>query len=118
MNRTYADKVGRVVLPVGVAYGSDPNKAREVLLQVAHAHPDVRSSPPPNALFRGFGDSALSFELYAYLEDVDKVLSVTSDLCFAIHEAFQREGIQVPFPQRDIKLSLDEEQFRRVMGGP
>lgn len=117
MNRTHADKTGRVQLPVGIAYGADPVRAREILLEVALAHPEVRRNPAPMALFRGFGDSALNFELFAYLLDVEKTLSVTSDLCFAIHEAFKREGIGIPFPQRDTRIMLDEGQIGRIVGG-
>ena len=116
MNRTYADKTGRVVLPIGLAYHADPKRARQVLLDIASAHPDIRENPPPNVFFQGFGDSSLNLELVAILNDVDQVRSVTSDLCFAIHEAFRREGIEIPFPQRDIKISVDEEQLRRVLG--
>lgn len=115
MNRTYADKTGRVVLPIGLAYHADPNKARRLLLDIAHDHPDIRENPPPTVNFLGFGDSALNLELVAILHDVDKVKLVTSDLCFAIYEAFKREGIEIPFPQRDIKVSLDEEQLRRYL---
>jgi potassium efflux system protein len=95
-NRTYADKVGRVVLPLRVAYGADPKHARDVLLDIALAHPDIRRNPPPNVIFRGFSENALNFELAAFLHDVDKVTAVTSELCFEIHEAFQREGIRIP----------------------
>ncbi|BBL73122.1 DUF3772 domain-containing protein [Methylomagnum ishizawai] len=115
MNRTYADKTGRVLLPIGLAYHADPHKARRVLLDIALGHPDIRDNPPPSVFFQSFGDSALNLELVAVLHDVDKVKQVTSDLCFAVHEAFQREGIEIPFPQRDIKLSLDEEQLRRYL---
>jgi small-conductance mechanosensitive channel len=115
MNRTYADKVGRVLLPIGIAYGADPKRARDVLLDIALAHPEVRRNPPPSVAFLGFGDSALNLELAAFLHDVDKVKSVTSDLCFAIHEALRREGIEIPFPQRDVRVALDEAQLRRII---
>lgn len=114
MNRTYADKVGRVLLPIGIAYEADPKRAREILLEIALAHPEVRRNPPPNVAFLGFGDSALNLELSAFLHDVDKVKSVTSDLCFSIHEAFMREGISIPYPQRETRVTLDEEQVRRI----
>ncbi|CAL1240039.1 DUF3772 domain-containing protein [Candidatus Methylocalor cossyra] len=99
MNRTHADKVGRVLLPVGISYEDDPNRARQVLTEVALAHPEVRRNPAPSVLFRGFGERTMNFELIAFVHDVDKVLSVTSDLFFAIHAAFQREGIRIPHIQ-------------------
>jgi potassium efflux system protein len=117
MNRTYADKVGRVLLPISIAYEADPKRARELLLEIALAHPEIRRNPPPNVAFLGFGDSALNLELAAFVHDVDKVKSVTSDLCFAIHEAFHREGITIPYPQRETRVMLDEGQIRRIFDG-
>jgi potassium efflux system protein len=117
MNRTYADKIGRVVLPIGIAYDSDPVEAREVLLEIAGGNPDIRVNPAPAVLMRGFGDNALNLELIAFVHDVDKVRAVTSDLCFAIHAAFSQHGIRIPYPQRELRLTLDDEQLRRVLGG-
>ncbi len=101
-NWTYADKMGRVIIPVGVAYGSDTAKVREILLEIGRSHPEVLKEPPPSAVFRGFGDSALNFELRCFLDNVERTISVTSDLCFAIDDAFRRRGIEIPFPQRDV----------------
>jgi potassium efflux system protein len=117
VNRTYADKVGRVALPLAVAYETDPKRARDILLDIALAHPDIRRNPAPTVIFRGFGESALNFELSALLHDVDKVTAVTSDLYFEIHEAFRREDIRMPFPQRDLRVSVDEAQWRRIVDG-
>lgn len=100
MNRTYADKVGRVVLPIGVAHEDDPKRVRELLLEIALAHPEIRRNPAPSVAFLGFGDHLFNMELSAFVHDVDKVKSVTSDLCFAIHEAFLREGMQIPSARR------------------
>lgn len=101
-NLTYADKMGRVIIPVGVAYGSDTGKVRDALLKVANEHPGVLEDPPPSAVFRGFGDSALNFELRCFLEEVEKAIGVTSDLCFSIDDVFRNEGIEIPFPQREV----------------
>lgn len=117
MNRTYADKVGRVVLPIDIAYSADPNQARDVLLKIALDHPAVRPTPRPSVLFQGFGDKALKLELVAFVHDVDKVRAVTSDLCFAIHTAFRREGIAIPYPHRDLFLTPDDTRWRRSAGG-
>jgi small-conductance mechanosensitive channel len=103
-NWTHADRMGRVIVPVGVAYGSDTNKVREILLQIGNAHPQVIAEPPASALFRGFGDSSLDFELRCFLEDVEKIVSVTSDLCFAIDQAFRDANIEIPFPQQDVYI--------------
>ncbi|AEF99960.1 DUF3772 domain-containing protein [Methylomonas methanica] len=102
LNWTHADKTGRVVLPVGVAYGSDTRKVEKILLEVADAHPAVMTVLAPSVLFKGFGDSSLNFELRAFVQDVDKVMKVSSDLCYEIDAAFKRENIEMPFPQQDV----------------
>jgi small-conductance mechanosensitive channel len=65
----------------------------------------------------GFSDSSLNLELIAFVHDVDTVKSVTSDLCFAIHDAFRRRAIQISYPHRDLRLSLDDEQLKRIFDG-
>lgn len=86
----------------GDAYGSDTRKVQRLLLEVANAHPVVISDPAASVVFRGFGDSALNFELRCFLDDVEKTIGVTSDLCFAIDEIFRKEGVEIPFPQQDV----------------
>ena len=98
---------GRAVVKVGVAYGSDTEKVRYILTQVAEENELVvkdGSSPKPLVLFRGFGDSSLDFELRVHLFDIDKRLSTISNLNFAIDKAFREEGIVIPFPQRDVHM--------------
>jgi potassium-dependent mechanosensitive channel len=115
MNRTHADRDGRIILPVGVAYGSDTHKVRELLLDIARAHTEVKSSPAPGVLFKSFGSDALQFELIAYIYDVDKLLGVTSDLCFGIDKALRECGIAIPFPQRDVHLGLQDNQLEAIL---
>ncbi len=103
-NWTHADKLGRVIIPIGVAYGSDTELVHKTLLEVATAHPDVLEDPAPVAVFRGFGDSSLDFELRCMLEDVEKKITVTSDLCFSIDKAFRDLNIEIPFPQQDVYI--------------
>ena len=98
---------GRARVPVGVAYGTDTQKVKDILENVANEHPNVvtdGSSPKPKALFRGFGDSSLDFELRCHIKDIDERLQITSDLNFAIDAAFRENGIVIPFPQRDVHL--------------
>ncbi|HEY8096601.1 MAG TPA: DUF3772 domain-containing protein [Methylobacter sp.] len=102
LNWTYADKTGRIIIPVGVAYGTDTRKVQTILLEVAAAHPSVFNSPEPSVLFKSFGDSCLNFELRAFVQDVDKVMTVNSDLCFEIDAVFRKEGIEIPYPQQDV----------------
>ncbi len=106
------DAWGRVIVPVGVAYGSDARKVEQILIDCALEHPlvikDNDDVGPPRVLFRGFGDSSLNFELRAFINVVDKRLSTLSDLNFAIEKALRDNGIEIPFPQRDLHLrSID-----------
>jgi len=102
------DPWGRVIIPVGVAYGTDVEKVRELLLQAAREHPliitDGLRVSPPRVLFRGFGDSSLNFELRCFIRNVDQRLATLSDLNFAIEKALREANIQIPFPQRDLHL--------------
>ena len=95
---------GRVEVPVGVAYGSDPERVRQILLEVAAANSQIAHRPPPFVMFKDFGDSALVFELRCYLYDIGQIIVVSTDLRFAIDKAFRERGIQIPFPQRDLHI--------------
>lgn len=106
-NWMLSDRKGRVRVPVGVAYGSDTELVKNLLLETAYGHPDVvtdGSVPEPLVLFMGFGDSSLDFELRCYIKDVDNRLRSRSDLNFAIDAAFRANGVQIPFPQRDVHV--------------
>jgi potassium efflux system protein len=103
-NWTLHDRVGRVDVPVGVAYGSDTEKVKEVLLKVAKEHPQVRAIPSPNVYFMNFGDSSLDFELRCFIRNIRDVFSVSSELRFAIDKAFREHHIEIPFPQRDLHI--------------
>jgi len=107
-NWMLADRYGRVVVPVGVSYDSDPEQVREILLGIAGAHPLIlkghHTLPGPNVLFRQFGDSSLNFELRFFITQVDQRLNTISEINFEIFRAFRREGIEIPFPQRDLHL--------------
>jgi len=115
-NMTLSNRTGRLILPVGVAYGSDLDKTREILLQAAKAHDGVTSYPEPIVLFMGLGDSSLDFELRCFLRDVTTRLGVQSDLRFAIYAALNQAEIEIPFPQRDIHLR-DIEQLVAAING-
>jgi small-conductance mechanosensitive channel len=117
MNRTHADKIGRVVLPIGIDYDADVVKVRTLLLGIAEENQGIRDSPAPVVFMSGFGDSALNLELVAFVNDVEKLKGVTSELLFAIHAAFRQHGFQTPFPPRDLKLTLDDKQLQRLFRG-
>ncbi|GHA61568.1 mechanosensitive ion channel protein MscS [Amylibacter ulvae] len=103
-NWTHGNKHGRVIVPIGVGYGSDPRKIEEILFEIVKDHPMILKYPAPNVLFRRFGADSLDFEIRAILRDVNNMMSVASDLNYAIAERFKNEGIEIPFAQRDITI--------------
>ena len=106
-NWTHRNSLGRVEIAVGVAYGSDVKRVRDILAELAGAHELVIKNPEPAVIFKDFGASSLDFELRMYLYDISNVMVVQNDLRFRIYEAFEREGIEIPFPQRDINIKGD-----------
>jgi small-conductance mechanosensitive channel len=104
INRTQKDSVGRIELPIGVAYGSDTAKVEEILLGVARDNPKIAQWPEPFVLFQNFGDYSLDFELRCYCQNVFDTIRGGSELRFAIDKAFREEGIEIPFPQRDVNI--------------
>lgn len=91
-------------LNVGVAYGSDVEKVKALLIEAAEEHPKVLKLNKPRVLFMDFGDSALQFKLLFEINDSFTRLLVSSDLRYAIDKKFRDNKIQIPFPQRDIHL--------------
>ena len=103
-NWTLTSHVTRVVLPVGVAYGTPLEDVVAVLLKITREHAEVLGNPAPSAIFTGFGDSAINFELRAWIARVDDRLRIRSELGLALDRSFRAAGIVIPFPQRDLHL--------------
>jgi small-conductance mechanosensitive channel len=104
INESAPIKRFRVRLPVGVAYGSDPALVERILLEIAASHEGVEKAPEPRVRFRAFADSSLSFELLCWADDPMNKGKITHELNLAIYERFNAEGVQIPFPQRDVHL--------------
>jgi potassium-dependent mechanosensitive channel len=108
LNWSYKNFTGKLRLPVGVAYESNPVLVVETLLDSAYMQPAVLQDPPPKVNFKGFGDNALNFELWVWVSRIDEGLSVRSALNFTIDYNFRRAGIRMPYPQRDLWLRNPE----------
>lgn len=103
-NWTQNGKITTEILEIGVAYGSDVEKVRQLLIETAIDHPKVLKGRKPDVLFMDFADSALLFRLRFNIGDSFTHLRIKSDLRFAIDKKFRENGIIIPFPQRDIHM--------------
>jgi small-conductance mechanosensitive channel len=116
-NWTLGDRSMRLIIPVGVAYGSDVETVMRVLMEVAKQSHKVLQEPPPVVLFLNFGDSSLDFQLRVWIADFADRRLVQSALIQEIDRRFRIEGVEIPFPQRDLHLrSVDDDASRRLKG--
>lgn len=108
VNRSFSDPRLRLVIPIGVAYGTDVEKVRSLLQEVAkeenNTSPTVLSTPEPFVNFVGFGDSSLDFELFIWIADPNQFILIKSNLNFRINRIFAENNIEIPFPQRDLHI--------------
>ena len=104
LNWTLSDKLNRVVINVGVAYGTDTSLVRATIMQVLDEHENVLADPAPLVSFESFGDSALDFVVRAYLPSLDQRLETIHQLHVQIHDRLAAAGIEIPFPQRDLHV--------------
>ena len=111
LNWTLSNTVNRIVITVGVAYGSNTDQARDLLLKVAKEHPLIMDEPGPMATFEGFDDSTLRLILRCYLPNLDNRLSTITALHTAIDKAFGEVGIEIAFPQQDVHVRTAPPEF-------
>jgi len=103
INWTLTDKNRRVELFIGVAYGSDADKVKEILLQVMDRE-SIQKVPAPAVYLQDFADSAVEFRLLFWVADINTWIIVRSEIMTSIYKAFAENGIEIPFPQRDLHV--------------
>ncbi len=108
VNWSLTDKVSRLLVPVGVAYGSDTDLALKILLEVAQQNPKTLDDPAPSAVFWEFGASSLDLRLYVFLPNRDAFLETKTEILSEIDKRFKEAGLEIAFPQQDIHVrSID-----------
>jgi potassium efflux system protein len=103
-NWSYKDPKVRRQVDVGVAYGSDVQLVRTVLLEIVHDMPEIMEDPAPRVDFMDFGDSALIFRVRFWIGSPEFWLTAPTELRFRIDEEFKKHGIEIAFPQQDIHI--------------
>ena len=103
-NWSHSTTATRFQVRVGVAYSSDVRLVEKLLLEAANNHSKVLKKPKPSVQFSDFGNSSLDFTLQFFSRDIFPIEYIKSDLRFAITELFRQNGVEIPFPQRDLWL--------------
>ncbi|UGY11324.1 MULTISPECIES: mechanosensitive ion channel family protein [unclassified Phyllobacterium] len=107
-NWTHRNKLGRVDIAIGVSHKVDPRRVHDLLMEIARSHPLVLKNPEPFVAFSAILDSTMQFEIRVHLADLSNSGSVQNDVRFAIIDRFSEEGIEIPYPQRDVNLHLED----------
>jgi small-conductance mechanosensitive channel len=116
VNWSFTNNLIRVRTPVGISYSSDPHKAIEIINAVILKQPRILQNPPPNVLVTAFGDSSVDLEIRCWIADpVNGVGNIRSALLLSVWDAFKANGIEIPFPQRDLHIRSD---FRHHLETP
>lgn len=117
LNWTLSDHTNRLLINVGVAYGSDTRRAMELMVEVAERCETVVSDPAPVATFEGFGDNTLNLVLRCYMPSLERRLHTITELHSGINDVFTEEGINIAFPQRDVHLDTSAPLSIRMLRG-
>ncbi|MEP1075041.1 mechanosensitive ion channel [Leptolyngbya sp. PL-A3] len=104
INWSHDNPLSRLHVPVGVAYGSDTEQIRGLLLEATQNHPHILSHPKPTVMFTEFGENSLNFELLVWTREPSLQAVLKSDLNFRIERLLRQNGIEIPFPQRDLNV--------------
>ncbi len=104
LNWTHSNETGRVRASVGVSYDTDPKRVEKLLLKVGKSHQMALLDPEPFVRFQRFGNSSLDFDLIIYVKDKNYMFQVKSELHYSIFELFKKQGIEIPFPQRELHI--------------
>ncbi len=115
VNWTHKDRILRVPIKFGVAFGTEPDKVVDLLLSVARRDPEVLFSPAPTAALEGFGESSLLFGLYAFVADPGLAGPVRHRLCSEIQRRFAEKGIVIPLPTRELHFSGMTHELARAI---
>jgi potassium efflux system protein len=115
VNWTHKDKILRIPIKFGVAFGTDPDRVVDLLLSVARHDPDVLRDPAPGAVLEGFGEAALLFALYAFVPDPSLVGPVRHRLCTEIQRRFAAQGIVIPLPTRELHVGRLPHDLARAL---
>ena len=118
LNWSLSDQVTRIVITVGVAYGSDVDKAHELMLEAASEHQRVLDNPAPSVTFTSFGDNSLVLGLRVFVDAIDYRIPTMTELHKAINSKFNEAGIVIAFPQRDMHLDTSEPLRVSIEGVP
>jgi len=107
-NWTHRNKLGRVDIPIGVSHKVDPRRVHAILMDIARGHPLVLKNPEPFVAFKAIIDSTMEFEMRVHLADLSNSGNVQNDIRFTLIDRFAEEGIEIPYPQRDVNLHLED----------
>ena len=117
VNWTLTDPVTRIVIQLGIAYGSDIDLAYRIISDTVCTTPLVLEDPKPSIYFIGFGDSSLDFSIRVYVQELSNRLPVTHDIHIRLLEALRQHDIEIPFPQRDVHVHALNTNFPAVPTG-